>query len=207
MNEVYQDIEKFIPHLRRYAGAIAYNREAADDLVQDSLLMALKKSHLYRPGTNLRAWLFTIMHNQHVSGIRRSVRAGFPVDPDEAATALATKPNQETGPIMSAVAAALRNLPDEQRIPIESVALDGKSYEEVAEASGLALGTVKSRISRGRRRLREVLDGETSHEKRSARPEAIAKAAQARAINGRGRRAGVRSARPKNGGRIGLLAA
>jgi len=159
MNEVYQEIERHIPHLRRYARAIARNPVAADDLVQESLVRALTKSHLYKPGTNLRAWLFTILHNQHITEVRRNGRAGIPVDPDDAASALSTRPNQESGLIMNALGRALRALPDNQRILIELVALDGKSYEEVAASHGIPVGTVKSRISRGRSRLRIALDG------------------------------------------------
>lgn len=162
MNEVYNEIEQYIPHLRRYARAIAHNPVAADDLVQDSLLRALAKSHLYKPGTNLRAWLFTILHNQHISGIRRNARTGIPVDPDDAASALVTRPAQETGLVMNAVNRAMQMLPDEQRILIELVALDGKSYEEVAKSHGLALGTVKSRISRGRSQMLKTVEGHST---------------------------------------------
>lgn len=164
MNEVYREIEQHIPHLRRYARAIAHNPVAADDLVQESLLRALTKSHLYRPGTNLRAWLFTILHNQHVSDIRRSSRTGIPVDPDDAAPALAAPPNQETELMVRAVERAFRQLPDDQRILIESVALDGKSYEELARSHGLPLGTIKSRISRGRGHLRDALEARDDNE-------------------------------------------
>ncbi|MGF1612224.1 MAG: RNA polymerase sigma factor [Kiloniellales bacterium] len=159
MNEVYREIEQHIPHLRRYARAIAHNPVAADDLVQESLLRALTKSHLYRPGTNLRAWLFTILHNQHVSDVRRNARTGVAVDPDDAAPALATRPNQETGLVIGALQRALQQLPDKQRILIELVALGDMSYEEVAKSYGLPLGTVKSRISRGRTQLRDALEG------------------------------------------------
>jgi len=205
MNEVYQDIEKYIPHLRRYAGSITHNPDSADDLVQESLLMALRKSHLYRPGTNLRAWLFTIMHNQHVSGIRRSVRAGFPVDPDEVASALATPPDQETGPILSALARALHSLPDEQREPIEAVALEGKSYEEIAEDTGLALGTVKSRISRGRTRLRRMLEGPALPEQRRTPPQAKVVQGPVRAVSRR--TSARRPDRPRQVGSMDPLAA
>lgn len=170
MNEVYHEIERHIPHLRRYARALAHNPVAADDLVQESLLRALAKSHLYKPGTNLRAWLFTILHNQHVSDIRRNGRAGTPVDPDDAESALATPPNQETRVVMNAVNRSMQILPDEQRILIELVALDGKSYEEVAKSHGLALGTVKSRISRGRSQLRKAVDGHDTYKSTASPP-------------------------------------
>lgn len=170
MNEVYHEIEQYIPHLRRYARSMARNPVAADDLVQESLLRALAKSHLYRPGTNLRSWLFTILRNQHVSDLRRNSRTGVAVDPDNAAAALATPACQETGPIMIAVNRAMQKLPDEQRILIELVALEGKSYKEIAKAYGLALGTVKSRISRGRNQLRKAIDGSGTYKSPASRP-------------------------------------
>jgi RNA polymerase sigma-70 factor (ECF subfamily) len=156
VNEVYRDIEQHIPYLRRYAGALARNPATADDLVQDCVLNALSKSHLYKPGTNLRAWLFTILRNQHISDIRRSVRTGVSVDPDDAAPALATRPNQENNLTVNAVEKALGMLPAGHRILIERDALDGQSYEEVAKSYRLALGTFKSRISRGRSELRKT---------------------------------------------------
>ncbi len=169
MNEVYQEVEQYIPHLRRYARAIAHNPVAADDLVQESLLRALSKSHLYKPGTNLRAWLFTILHNQHVSDMRRNARTGIAVDPDNVASALATRPSQEAGLVVNAVNQALESLPDEQRILIEMVALGGESYDDVAKSCGLALGTVKSRISRGRSQIRKAVEGHDNHEVATSR--------------------------------------
>lgn len=159
VNEVYRDIEQHIPYLRRYAGTLTRDPAAADDLLQDSMVNALSKCHLYRPGTNLRAWLFTILRNQHVSSVRRTIREGIPVDPDAAASSLASKPHQEHGLSVEAVDKALRSLPEGQRRLIEQVALEGRSYEDVAEHHGLALGTVKSRISRGRSQLRRTLEG------------------------------------------------
>jgi RNA polymerase sigma-70 factor (ECF subfamily) len=159
MNEVYRDIDQYIPHLRRYARALSHNAVAADDLVQESLLRALTKSHLYRPGTNLRAWLFTILHNLYISEMRRNVRTGVAVDPVDAEASLATRPNQEAGLMIGALERALRALPHEQRSLIMLVALEGRSYEDVAKSQKLALGTVKSRISRGRSQLRSALEG------------------------------------------------
>jgi len=170
VNEVYRDIEQHIPYLRRYAGALAQNPAAADDLVQDSVVNALSKFHLYRPGTNLRAWLFTILRNQHISNVRRKSRTGVAVDPDDVASALATQPNQEHNLTLEAVDKALRSLPDGQRNLIEVVALDGQSYEDVAKRYGLALGTVKSRISRGRSQLRKALENGSRAQESRDRP-------------------------------------
>lgn len=172
MDEVYSEIAAHIPNLRRYARAIARNPAAAEDLVQESLVRALAKSHLYRPGTNLRAWLFTILHNQHVSDVRRTSRSRELLVADELMWAHATPPNQETCVIVTEVARALETLPDRHRVPIEMVALDGRSYEDVAERCGLPVGTVKSRIARGRNKLRDALAGLLDHgdANRGARP-------------------------------------
>ena len=88
MNQVYAEIEGFVPHLRRYALTLCRNLADADDLVQESMARALKKSHLFQGGSNLRAWLFTIMHNVHVSAMRRRKYIGSPIDPDIAAAIL-----------------------------------------------------------------------------------------------------------------------
>jgi RNA polymerase sigma-70 factor (ECF subfamily) len=168
MNQVYRDIEEFIPDMRRYARYLAHNSVAADDLVQDALTRALAKAHLFRPGTNLRAWLFTILHNQYISDIRRQSRAGVPVDPDDVAHALATQPGQNGRLLVRSLSKAMQRLPRQQRALIQMVALQGRSYEEAAEATSLPVGTVKSRISRGRRQLRRMLDGRPVNGRRAA---------------------------------------
>jgi RNA polymerase sigma-70 factor (ECF subfamily) len=158
MNQVYSEVENHIPHLRRYARAIAHNPTAAEDLLQDCLTRALTKSHLFKPGTNLRAWLFTILHNEHVSTMRRQGQTGVRVDPDDVAADLATRPEQDKRLLVKALDKALMLLPKGQRALIMSVAWDGLSYEQVARRSGLPVGTVKSRVSRGRAALRRAMD-------------------------------------------------
>lgn len=169
MNQVYRNIEDHIPHLRRYARHLAHSPAAADDLVQDCLARALAKAHLFRPGTNLRAWLFTILRNQHISDMRRQGRRGTAVDPDDVAEALATRPDQHARLVVAALDEAMRRLPRPQRALIRMVALQGRSYEEAAEAMGLPVGTVKSRLSRSRRQLRRMLDGRPAR-RRGPRP-------------------------------------
>lgn len=168
MNQVYRDIEDQIPHMRRYARYLAHNPVEADDLVQDALTRALTKADLFRPGTNLRAWLFTILHNQYISDRRRESRRGVPVDPDDVSHALATRPEQNGHLVVKSLATAMRRLPRQQRTLIQMVALQGRSYEEAADATNLPIGTVKSRISRGRRQLREMLDGGSMQTRRAA---------------------------------------
>lgn len=158
MNQVYQEIEQHVPHLRRYARAIAHNPVAADDLVQESLTRALTKSHLFRPGTNLRAWLFTILHNLHITEMRRQTQIGFPVDPESVMASLAVPPMQDRGLVMKALHQAMQVLPDEQRLVILLAGVEGMTYEEIAALLDLPVGTVKSRISRGRAALRWTIE-------------------------------------------------
>jgi len=198
VNEVYRDIDQHIPNLRRYAGVLTHDPTAADDLLQDCVVNALSKSHLYRPGSNLRAWLFTILRNQHISGVRRQVRAGIAVDPDDAAPALATRPNQEHSLAVDALEAALQTLPDEQRVLIEMVSLEGLSYEDVARRHGLAIGTVKSRVSRGRSQLRRALEGHIESDEPVGRSRV--EGGPMRDHRGGDRRASDRSANPSNTG-------
>lgn len=160
MNEVYRDIEQHIPSLRRYAVFLTRNGGEADDLVQESVLRALSNAHLYETGTSLRAWLCTILRNQHISNVRRNVRAGIFVNSDMSQLAIATQPTQEINLTIKALDRALQRLPNHQRVLIELVALEGQSYKDIARSYGLAEGTVKSRIARGRSRLRCALKRE-----------------------------------------------
>ena len=136
-----------IPRLRRYARALVGDRAAADDLVQDTLERAWGKFSLWRRGSDMRAWLFGIMHNLHVDQ-RRKPRLDTQ-ELDEEASELALRDLQS----------ALSQLPDEQREVLLLVALQEMSYEEVASTLGIPVGTVMSRLSRGRERLRLLMDG------------------------------------------------
>ena len=147
-----------IPRLRRYALALLRDRDSADDLVQDTLLRALERSQLWEAGTNLRAWLFTIMHNNYVNSVRRSVRQGRRVNPDH--VALAVAPAQVWPLILRDLDIALSRLSDEQRSTLWLVGVDGKTYEQTAEISSVPIGTVRSRLCRARERMRELLDGD-----------------------------------------------
>lgn len=162
MNQVYTEIEEFIPQLRRYALALCHNAVAADDLVQESVTRALTKSHLFRNGTNLRAWLFTIMHNVNISNARRNKHIGAPIDPDIAAATLATQPGQEEPLKLKALEKAMQIIPDTQRVAVIMAGVEGMSYEEISAQLDVPVGTIKSRVSRGRDALRKALHG---HEK------------------------------------------
>jgi RNA polymerase sigma-70 factor (ECF subfamily) len=145
-----------IPHLRRYAMALVGNRVHADDLVQDCLERALSRSHLWQDG-NLRGWLFTIMHNIHANTRRRAARSPLVAALDNEEISAAAPPTQEEGLAVAGLAAALATLPDDQRSVVLLVGLEEFSYAETAEVLGVPIGTVMSRLHRGRERLRQLL--------------------------------------------------
>jgi RNA polymerase sigma-70 factor (ECF subfamily) len=151
-------LEEQIPRLRRYAMALARDRARADDLVQDCLVRALEKAHLWEPGTNLRAWLFTILHNQHVNDVRRRMREGVSTPIEDTALPVTVSPSQESACQLKAVDRAMAMLPQEQRATLLLIGLEGFSYEEAAEILRVPVGTIRSRLSRGRATLRELLD-------------------------------------------------
>jgi len=159
MNQVYNQIEQYIPQLRRYAMALSHNPVTADDLVQESVTRALTKSALFKNGTNLRAWLFTIMHNVHISNMRKNRHIGAPIDPDIAAATLSSQPEQEGPLVMRALEHALQIIPDRQRVAVIMAGVEGMSYDEISEMLNVPVGTVKSRVSRGRDALRKALNG------------------------------------------------
>ncbi len=157
MDRLHQSIEAEIPRLRRYARALCRDVAAADDLVQDCLTRALAKLHLWQEGTDLRAWLFTILHNQHVNRIRRAVREGAAVELSESEPLLTQAPRQDRRLELRDLDSALAQLPDEQRSVILLVGLEGMRYEDVAEVLDVPVGTVRSRLSRGRDALRRLI--------------------------------------------------
>ena len=159
MNEFVPLIADQIPRLRRYARALLRDHDRADDLVQDTILRSFEKVHLYQSGTNLRAWLFTIMHNQYVNLIRRSTRLGRQVDLE--AAQLVSAPSQTITQELRDLGRAIDCLPEEQRTVLLLVALEGMKYEEVAQICAVPAGTIRSRLSRARETLRHMLDGET----------------------------------------------
>ncbi len=148
-----------IPRLRRYARALVGDRYAADDLVQDTLERAINKFHLWRPGSDLRAWLFAIMHNVHVNQLRsRAARPETPLDDGDALPQSVPETDRhEIRDMQTAIAA----LPSEQREVILLIALEQLSYSEVSKALDIPIGTVMSRLFRARERLRAQLAGGT----------------------------------------------
>ncbi len=150
-------IVQHIPRLRRYARALLHDVDRAEDLVQETLARALDRFHFWRRGSDLRAWLFTLMHNQFVNDCRRDGRrpVTWSLDdgPDPAADADAAS---EAG--LRDIGAALMRLPVEQRAVLLLVSLEGLSYKETARVLGIRPGTVMSRLHRARERLRDWLD-------------------------------------------------
>ena len=157
MSDFARLLEAEIPRLRRYARALTRDQSRADDLVQSSLCRAIAKQHLWEPGTDLRAWLFTILHNQHVNDVRRSVREGVSIPVEDVAPSLTVPADTGASLQLRDLERALARLPDEQRQVILLVGLEGMRYEEVATVLGIPIGTVRSRLSRGRDMLRELM--------------------------------------------------
>jgi RNA polymerase sigma-70 factor, ECF subfamily len=158
-------VEHEIPRLRRYARALTRATDRADDLVQDTLVRALTKGHLWQPGTDIRAWLFTIMHNQYINTVRREMRDSATVDIEQMSSTLAATTDPTAGRQLAELDHALARLPEEQREVILLVGLEGMAYESAAQILGVPIGTVRSRLSRGRDSLREVMG-----EKQGAKP-------------------------------------
>jgi len=151
------DLAAHLPRLRRYARALTGDRHLADDLVQDTLERALTRSSLWQRGTKLDAWLLTIMHNLFVNQIRSVERQR--TEALEAAHEPAQRATQGDALAVRDIHAALKLLPFEQRAVLLLVTLDEHSYDETARILDIPIGTVMSRLSRARDRLRQLLDG------------------------------------------------
>jgi RNA polymerase sigma-70 factor (ECF subfamily) len=150
------EISRLIPQLKRYARALTRDVIAADDLVQDCLARALEKIQLWEPGTDLRAWLFTILYRAHISHMRRDARHRDHLELHETDSSLVISPNQTARLELRDLERGLAKLPEEQRSVILLVGLEGMDYAEAAAAVNTPLGTVRSRIARGRESLRKA---------------------------------------------------
>jgi RNA polymerase sigma-70 factor (ECF subfamily) len=158
MDERVASIEPFIPVLRRYAFALLRDREAADDLVQDCLERAVMHWPSRRGESNLRAWLFAILRNLFVSGLRRRARHGTMVGLDSLDETAVRTYESDHGPPLRDVLCALEALPEEQRSVLLLVGVEDLSYEEAAQVLGVPVGTIMSRLSRGREHMRRFLE-------------------------------------------------
>src|SRR6478752_9087037 len=158
MSEFNGLVEREIPRLRRYARALTRSADRADDLVQETLLRAISKSHLWQIGTDIRAWLFTIMHNHYVNMVRRAIRDEATIDIEQMSSSLVAITDPTASSQLRELERALACLPGEQREVILLVGLEGMSYETAAQVLGVPVGTVRSRLSRGRDALRRLMD-------------------------------------------------
>jgi RNA polymerase sigma-70 factor (ECF subfamily) len=154
-----RDLLAELPHLRRFARALAGDAALADDLVQDCVERALKKQHLYDVARPLRAWLYAILRNIHVSQWRQSSHFGVLADIDNmGSNEPAQEPEQEQNMSLALITEALDHLPPQQREVLVMVSLEEMSYREVAELTGVPIGTVMSRLSRARSALQAILE-------------------------------------------------
>lgn len=153
------DLLALIPFLRAFARSLCGNAESADDLAQEALVKAWQSRDSFVPGTNLKAWLFTILRNQFYSDRRRAWRQA-PWDQDAAERIPGGSQDQNWSADLSDTARALRTLTDEQREALILVGAGGFSYEDAAEICNCAVGTVKSRVARARKALIAILDGD-----------------------------------------------
>ena len=152
------DFVQHIPRLRRYARALTGDRGRADDLVQDTLERALVKFHLWRPGSDLRAWMFTIMHNVYINQVRAGSTVVISALDDEAVQPAIRATQSDRLEVMD-LQIALLTLPEEQREVLLLVGLEQMTYEEAAGVLNVPIGTVMSRLARARERLRLLLKG------------------------------------------------
>ncbi len=146
-----------LPAMRAFAISLTRNSATADDMVQDTLVKAWTNIDKFQPGTNLRAWLFTILRNTYYSSHRKMRREVADVDGIMAGK-LSVKPDHDGHLNMRDFSVAFAQLPDEQREALILVGASGFSYEEAAETCGVAIGTIKSRINRARKRLVELME-------------------------------------------------
>jgi RNA polymerase sigma-70 factor (ECF subfamily) len=163
--DLRDELVDHLPAMRAFAISLVRNSATADDMVQDTLVKAWTNIDKFKPGTNMRAWLFTILRNTYYSQRRKSKREVADVD-NVHTDALAEKPDHDGRLAMTDFREAFAKLNDEQREVLLLVGASGFTYEEAAEMCGVAVGTIKSRTNRARLRLAELmqLDDEESLE-------------------------------------------
>lgn len=158
MDELLRHVEPMIPALRRYARGLLHDSVAADDLVQDCLERVISHWH-QRRNDDARTWVFAILHNLAVNHLRQVSRRGQHVTIDDVGEGLmAHAPTQEDDLTRADVVLAVQQLPEEQRSVLLLVSVEDLTYSQVAEVLAIPIGTVMSRLSRGRERLRQILE-------------------------------------------------
>jgi RNA polymerase sigma-70 factor (ECF subfamily) len=155
IQDFHEQLKAILPRLRVYALSLTRDRDAADDLVHDTVIKALTGRQSFEPGTNLSAWVFRIQRNEFISGLRRT-RPSVPVD-SAIAESLSHQPHQESRLVMREFMSAFGKLASTQREALLLAVLEGQSYEVIAAHTGVSVGTVKSRISRARDTLERLL--------------------------------------------------
>ena len=153
--DFHEQLKTVLPRLRIYALSLTRDRDAADDLVHDTVVKALAGRHGFQPGTNLAAWLFRIQRNEFISGLRRQ-RPTVPVD-TAIAESLSHPAHQDSRLVMREFMKAFGKLASAQREALLLAVLEGLPYEVIADHTGVSVGTVKSRISRARDALERLL--------------------------------------------------
>lgn len=158
MQAVNEEIILLIPKLRRYARGLTGNKERADDLVQDCLARALAKVSLWKPGTNLQGWLFTIMHNIFINECQKKENNTQTMPIEEQVNMVALDADPEQAMITDDMFKLLMNLSPSQREVLLLVSVEGQTYEEVAVILNIPIGTVMSRLHRARESMRQNMN-------------------------------------------------
>ncbi|WP_296674610.1 sigma-70 family RNA polymerase sigma factor [Novosphingobium sp.] len=153
------DLLALLPHMRAFARGLCGRPEQADDLVQETVMRAWTARDSFTPGTSMKAWTFTIMRNHFLNDLRKN-RRQTQLDPEVAETTLIARATQEEGVHINDLQRALDKLPDERREALLLVGAGGFSYEEAANICGVPIGTMKSRVARGRSQLYAILEPE-----------------------------------------------
>lgn len=149
-----QQIENLIPDLKRYARSLTRSEDDANDLVQDCVERAIRKWELYKPGTNLRSWLFTMMRNVFISQKRREAVSLRYLQQAVHQGNTAARPSQVHSVFLKEAVSAMDSLSEQERAAVHMLGMEERSHQEAAEETQLPVGTMKSRLSRGRANLR-----------------------------------------------------
>jgi len=157
------EIQEHLRGLHRFALALARDRHEAEELVQETVLRAIEGAHTWKEGRDLRRWLFAIMHNVFISDMRRHSTHRRAASNHANQTTKADPPRQIARIELGQTLQALYSLPEQQREPLLLVSVEGLSYREAADTLGIPMGTLMSRLARGREALREALDRPAGH--------------------------------------------
>jgi RNA polymerase sigma-70 factor (ECF subfamily) len=152
-----KELSDCVPGLLRYARSLTRNPDKAEDLLNDTICRALKKRHLYTEDAKLKQWLGVIMHSQYVNYVRRIAREGKSVEVRDTDPALTYQADQDCGLRMRDLARAFGQLSEDQQQVIMLIGVEGKRYDTAAEIVGIPVGTIRSRLSRGRVNLKELV--------------------------------------------------